>query len=209
MKRIYLIAILLGLLTVTARADHGWGVYGAYWNTSDSGGAGGIGTSLSFEMMPGAALDFRYTYFDKFKSSADGTDIETQVTPFEFGLLFYTAEDKPLQFMGGIGAGFYKMKAEAIGGGLVLGDPDLEDEWGGYVVGGLEYTLSRNVEAIQATRATLFVEVMYRYVQATRVTGKTGAQYVIDDGDLSGIGANAGSKLRWEMTPILIPLHHE
>ena len=197
-RRLLLTASSFALaFSVSARAEHGWGLFGSYWDTKDGSDAPGVGLSLSFELLPNVLLDFRTSYFDDLGDESGGTDVDVEVVPFEFGLLFATADDATWQFMGGGGLGFYRMDADVVSSSGVIASPSIDDEWGFYVAGGVEYTLSRNVEAIQATRATLFLEGVYRYVEADRVTTESGTAVVVQDGDLSGPGANLGLKQRW------------
>lgn len=191
-----LLAALFLLSTPIARAEHGWGLFGSYWDTSDVGGAPGLGLCLGAEILPHTLLDFRISYFDGFSAEGNGAELEMSATPFEFGLLIQSDDNKPVQFSAGLGGGYYSVSAEVVSGGTVIGDPDIDSQMGFYMLGGAEYAFTRDVESINATRATLFGEVMYRSVELDRVqTG--GGSLVINEGNMSGLGVNIGLKLRW------------
>lgn len=63
--------------------------------------------------------------------------------------------------------------------------------------GGVEYTLFDKVQAIEASRFTIFAEVMCRSVDLVILNTAFAKQYRLDGASLSGAGVNLGLKLRW------------
>ena len=178
MKRIIIALICLFLSAFTASADSGWGLFGSYWNSSDGDTEFGPGLRLVYEAVPGMQIDVRASYFDNIMDENEGPDLE--VIPLEAGLELNAPLADKLNVYGGIGAGYYFMDC----------DIDVDDEIGFFVNGGLEFDVFENAAAYGGTRASLFVEAMYRSVSAD-IDG------ISKDIDLDGLVLNAGLMMRW------------
>lgn len=188
-----LMALMIAAIVLTAGtagADHGWGILASYWGTSDASDGPGIGGKLSWELLPWVLWDMRGTWYEDL-----GEDpYELQVIPWETGVSFVGNSEGDFQYFAGLGGGYYVFDmnyVEQVGGATSL-NPD--NEVGLYGNAGIEYTVSRNVESIQAKRATLFLELMYRSVSVTQLNiGPT----IAGDLSLDGPSVNFGFMLRW------------
>lgn len=179
MKKTIGVLVCLFLSAVTASADNGWGLFGSYWSPSDGDSEFGPGIRFSFEMIPGVQLDLRASYFDNVIDLDKGQDLE--VIPVEAGLSLTAPVAGKLNAYGGVGVGYYFMDSKA----------DVDDEIGFFVNGGLEYDVFKSEAVYGGTRASLFVEAMYRSVSADE------ACYNGDDVDLDGVVLNGGLMVHW------------
>lgn len=170
------IAILFtGMMTVlgsAAMADNEWGVFGTYWSPSDGDGTFGGGVKLGIEMVDQVQLDIRYSIF----SDVLGDGPKLDVDPLEAGLSFSVPTDSDFQPYFGAGLGYYLMSGNA------------DDEVGFYLSGGVEYILHRSGADYGETTTKLFLEGMYRFVDAS--IGE-------EDLDLNGPGVQLGLMIGW------------
>jgi hypothetical protein len=178
MKRLLISLAVLCLSATVATADSGWGFFGSYWSPSDGEASFGPGLQLSFETIPGVQFNLRLSYFDDVMDKDDGPELE--VIPVEAGLGLVAPIVDRLNAYGGIGAGYYFMDSDA----------DVDDEVGFFVHGGLSYDVARDKKVYGGSRASLFVEAMYRSVTADD------AAYS-GDVDLDGLVLNGGLMVRW------------
>ena len=199
-KSILLIVLTVLMFSGTAFAENGWGPILSYWNTDDAGDEVGFGVIFSFFVTDTTVLDLRYTWFDDMAEPTvdEITDYRLRVEPLEVGLSFIHPLSHDTTFHVGGGLGYYMVdgKIETVPGVLVNYDP--KDEIGLYAVVGLETIVSYGMaEKSTADAVTLFAELMYRAVDIDEAKTTTGARRVVQDGNLSGLGANAGIRFRW------------
>lgn len=192
-KYIIVVGVVLAGLLGNAQADHGWGVYGSYWDAGDWGSAGGAGAKLDYQILPHVLLDLRGTWYDTMKASQDD-DVQISDIPLEGGLLFEGGHDALSAYAGG-GVGYHMVSGRVYGSATKV---DLQNQYqiGFYGVAGAEFTLTRNVDSIGAKRATLFVEAVYRSASVDDVETKSGETYRVGK-DLAGPAVNVGLALRW------------
>jgi hypothetical protein len=185
-------------LSIPGLAANMWGIHGAYWDTSDADDAFGAGGKFSFELVPGARLDFRATYFDDLNTGGSGVEVDLEVVPLEGGIsLAYPVSDRVELFAGG-GIGYYFLNADVSepGGQEVTGG-DPGDDVGFYIAGGLEWAIVSSQVAYGETWAGLYAEVLYRSADAAEVKVSSGDQVSYGNADLGGLGVNLGLMVRW------------
>lgn len=182
---IYLAAISMSLASA-AVADSEWGVFGSVWNAADGDTGVGGGVKIGIEMVERVQLDLRYSAVNNLIDS-DVADLDVQ--PLEFGLLYAIPAGDTFEPYIGVGGGYYLMDGDVRGY-----DVDVDDEFGFYISTGLDIVLSRSKAQYGQTTTKLFVEAMYRIVDAgdMKVSGGN-----LDDADLSGLGAQAGLLIGW------------
>jgi hypothetical protein len=199
-----LAAMVLGVMLFAGAASAGgnaWGPVVSYWNTDDASDAMGFGLVFSFEVAPSMALDLRYSWFDDLSdaSSAEIEDLDIEVEPFEFGLSWVKKVGESSTFHLGGGFGYYMVDGDAdVLGGLEV-DFNPEDEWGLYAIAGFDIMMVGEFsEGVMASGMTLFLEAIYRAVEIDEAsTGLGLGKTQIQDGNLSGLGANIGVRFLW------------
>jgi hypothetical protein len=164
MKKMMCVAAFLLCVSVAgALANNGWGLYGAYWDAGDGGEALGPGFKLTVEMVPAMQLDVHVAYFGDFAEE----DLDLTVVPLDLGLVLNLPVSDKAKFTLGGGPSYAFVDSD---------DPDADDEFGGYVGGGLEFKVGEG--------AALFAELRYNFLDASDV-------------DLNGMAANAGIMVTW------------
>lgn len=181
MKKLLIALLCLSLFPVAAVADNGWGLFGSYWSPSDGDAAFGPGVRFVYETIPGVQFDLRLSYFDNVMDD-DVPDLE--VVPLEAGLSLMAPVADRLNLYGGLGVGYYFMDIDTED------DPDVDDEIGFFVNGGLAYDVVKDDAEYGGSRACLFAEAMYRSVKTDGPDG-------LWDADLDGLVLNAGLTVRW------------
>ncbi len=119
----------------------------------------------------------------------DAADLDVQ--PLEFGLSFAVPMNEKVEPYVGIGLGYYFMDGDVKGF-----DAEVDDEFGFYVSAGLEIILSRSKAQYGQTTTKLFVEAMYRAVDANDMK-LSGTPPHLEDADLGGFGVQAGLLIGW------------
>lgn len=202
MKKIFGLVMGVMVLAGVAFGDNGWGLIAAYWDTKDANDGYGLGLKVSTEVVPDFMVDFRFTWFEDLGKSAPEigvTHYKLEVQPIEIGVSIVKEPSDRLMLFGGGGLGYYMMKGEMRtddrASQRISADPD--DEIGFYLNAGFEFIVSRDVESIQATRATLFLEGMYRFVDVKDIAIGDTLDLPVDNGNLNGLGVNLGFMLRW------------
>lgn len=187
----------LVLAAGTVQAANTWGVGAAYWDTSDAGSAVGAMTKFSFEMVPGAQLDLRASYFNDLAKDVEGTDADLQVVPLELGLALAYPLGSAVDLTAGGGVGYYLMEGSVTAEDRTVQQADPENEVGFYGVLGLEWSLRKSGASFGETEAGLFFEVLYRSVSADSMQVESGETLRLTDADLDGIGLNLGVMIKW------------
>ena len=181
----------------TARAANTWGVGAAYWDTSDAADAVGAMTKFSFEMVPGAQLDLRASYFSDLAEDVEGTDADLEVVPLELGLALAYPLGNVVDLTAGGGIGYYLMDGSVTAENRTVQQADPENEVGFYGVLGLEWSLRKSGASFGETEAGLFFEVLYRSVSADNIQVESGETLRLSDADLDGVGLNLGVMIKW------------
>jgi hypothetical protein len=183
MKKLAALACVVSLFSLDAWADNGWGLHGAYWDAGDADSSGGIGLRMSIEMIEGVQLELRGTYFDSF-STDGGTDLD--VYPLEGGLALFLPVGGKVEAYGGGGLGYYLVDAS--------GPADAGDELGYYLNAGFQVPVRKNEKSYGGTQASLYGEVLYRFLQVDDARTSGGS---LADADLDGVGFNLGLLIQW------------
>ena len=169
-----------------AMADSEWGIFGSVWNAADGDTGVGGGVKVGIEMVERVQLDLRYSAVNNLIDT-DRADLDVQ--PLEFGLLYSIPAGDTIEPYIGVGGGYYLMDGDVQGF-----DVEVDDEFGFYISTGLEIILSRSKAQYGQTTTKLFLEAMYRFVEASDMKVSNGN---LDDADLSGLGAQAGLLIGW------------
>jgi hypothetical protein len=185
MKKWMAIGLMAAASALAARADTGWGLFGAYWDGGDWGSVSGVGAKFSLELMPQAQLDLSVTRFNDFSRDEEGVDAEVTLLPIDLAFAVGYEVLPPLKLIGQAGASYYLADSDIDGAD---GD-DVGDEVGWFVGGGLEVTIARDVADYGGSRIALMLDAIYRQVDAGRVGSL--------DLDLAGVTVNAGLMFRW------------
>ncbi len=190
----WMAAVLIAVgLAAGARADNGWGIYGAYWTPGDWDGAGGVGAKISFEIVPNALLDLRGTWLEDLETDDGGATLELEAIPWEAGLTIRSGWEPVDVYVCG-GLGYYQMEGDIALPGGGRQDADFSEEIGYYGGVGLEVTVIEEAADLGATRITLFAEALYRGVSVDDVSVDGIGTF---DGDVGGFAFNAGFMIRW------------
>ena len=182
---IWLMAVLLGFGSA-AMADNEWGVFGSYWAPSDGDDGVGGGVKIGVEMVDRVQLDLRYSVVNNVIND-NGASLD--VEPLEFGLSFSVPTGGGIEPYFGVGLGYYFMDGDVAGF-----DTNVDDEWGFYTSAGIEWILSRSGALYGETTTKLFVEAMYRIVDANDMKLSGGR---LEDAELNGLGLQAGLLIGW------------
>src|SRR5439155_16562343 len=154
------------------------GLFGAYWNPTDTDAAGGGGLKWAIPLGRSPLdLQFRGTYF----ASVDRTDnafrVKVRDFPAEAGVTVNFGRQQVNPYVGG-GLGYHFLDSS---------EGALRDEVGVYAVGGVEIGRKKG--------ASFDVEATYRRMRGTvrsiHGTGQINISYHVDL-DLSGPGVDAG-----------------
>ena len=169
----------------------GLGIFGSYWDMDDPDDeAIGGGLKFKMEMAPQILLELRASYLTEFGPDEPGYDFaDANLVPLEADIVvdFPLVEDQLTLYAGG-GGGYYispEFEAEILG---VEGDVDFDDEFGFFVVGGVELMLSEQV--------SLFGEAKHTWLELEEVESDFGDEEDIEL-ELTGLGVNAGLLLVW------------
>lgn len=185
MKKQFVICVLaLGFLGgPQAPADSEWGVFGSFWSPSDGDTGVGGGAKIGIPLVDRMQLDLRYAIINGLIDS-DNADLDVQ--PVEFGFQYAIPVNDRVESYVGIGGGYYMMDGEVEGT-----DARPDDEFGLYASAGVEFILSRSAASYGQTSTKLFLEGLYRSVEAADMKVSGG------DADLSGFGFQAGLLVGW------------
>jgi len=169
-----------------ASADNEWGVFGSYWAPSDGDDGFGGGVKIGVEMVDRVQLDVRYSVIN---NVIDGDAVSLDVQPLEFGLSMSVPTSSGIEPYFGVGLGYYFMDGDVKGF-----DANVDDEWGFYTSAGIEWILSRSGASYGETTTKLFVEAMYRIVDADDMKVSGGQ---LESADINGFGVQAGLLIGW------------
>ncbi len=182
MKKFILIASTIACMAPMVWADS-LGVYGAYWDPKDADSDIGFGAVVRLPISREMALQLRGSYFEF--EERDGDERSTlEVIPLEVGLIYYLAPPQDLRVYIGGGAGYYLMDLEWRTAEERL-TPDVDNEFGWYLIGGFDMRITQNVN--------LFAEAKYTFLEIKRIDGIS----ITGDNKLDGFGINAGLAIRW------------
>jgi len=191
-KRIaFMITGLMLISGAAAIADNEWGLFGTFWSPSDGDDSAGGGVKVGIEMVDSVQLDLRWSVFSDVLDSPPGGP-ELEVRPLEFGLAFAVPVSDDVETAFGGGLGYYMMDGES-GTGV---DADVDSELGFYLSAGLEWTIQRSGADYGETSVKLFVEGIYRFVEADNIL-PTATPGVLADADLDGPGIQLGMLIAW------------
>jgi hypothetical protein len=192
------LAVLVACAASATAADNGWGVGAAYWDTKDADSAFGASTKFSFELVPGAQLDLRGSYFNDLGKDEGGVDADLKVIPLEVGFALSYPAGRVVDLTAGAGIGYYFMDGSVSSSDDRTVQPaNPEDEVGFYAAAGLEWTLRKSGASFGETEAGLYAEVMYRVVSADNIKVESGETIRLSDADLDGVGLNLGIMIKW------------
>lgn len=178
----------IALAAAPALADNEWGVFGSYWLPSDGDEGFGGGVKVGIEMVDRVQLDLRYAVID---NVIDDDRASLDVQPLEFGLTMAVPAGEGVEPYLGVGLGYYFMDGEVAGF-----DADVDDELGFNATAGIEFVLSRSGAQYGETTTKLFLEAIYRSVDASDMK-LSGSPARLEDASLDGIGFQAGLLIGW------------
>ncbi len=181
--KVFTMILLIACVTVAPVWGGGFGVFGSYWDPKDADGDFGFGARLQLFSVSSLGVEVRGSYFE-FTESADGDRTTLEVIPLEVALLYTFGKEQPVRAYAGGGAGYYLLDLE-WSGPLGTMEPDIDDEVGWFVLGGLSFDLAANVN--------FFLEAKYTWLDIDEVGGFATTQ----DDTLDGLGGNVGLKLVW------------
>lgn len=190
MKKILVMLMAIGIGVGAAYAGGGaLGVFGTFMDTEDLDSGFGAGVKFKFDVAQYVAAELRASYVTKFDDGSDELD-NLYMIPVEADLLFnLPLGDSPLTVYAGAGGGYYVLPEFETDAGFGDTDIDLDDTFGFYGIGGLEFALAESV--------SLFAEVKYLFLEVDTVT--------IDDIEVesdeaiefTGLSGNAGIMFRF------------
>jgi opacity protein-like surface antigen len=191
---ITLTLILTTWITSTGQCHaNALGIQAGYIDTQDLGNSIGVGGKLQIDLPGNLNLEARTMMYDSLGQDlrVGGNNVETdlEIWPIELGIEM----DIPLggrfyPYFGG-GIGWYLLEADLkINGRTEI--LDLDDEFGFYLVGGLNFELANNI--------AVYGEYVYRQVEGSLKNDNTSR--LVDDAvtvDLGGHSINVGLLLKW------------
>ena len=185
-----LLVILAGVMAVavTAFAGGGIGVFGSYMNGKDVDSGFGGGIKFKGDIADYIAVEARASCLTKFSDYLEDDDL--YVIPIEGDVLLnFPLGDSPVTIYGGGGAGYYIIPEYEDS--VVLGDVDvdLQDTFGFFGVGGVEFALSEGV--------SLYAEGKYLLLTVDEAKIEDVDTDLPDEVDFSGLSLNAGLLFRF------------
>ena len=173
MKRVPIVLLGLMLLTAAPAFAGSFGIYGSYWDGSDTGSTYGAGARMGFQFLKWLELEFHGTYYTDFENDIQSSNFELTALPVDGGLKFNLLPKSKVNVYVGGGVTYYFMDTN-------LGSVD--DEFTYYGEAGLEF----------GGKTKFFVEALWRSLDTT-VDDPTSSV----DVDFSGVSANAGINWHW------------
>ena len=192
MKKTIMLLLTVICLSDAVAEDNGWGAYGTYWAPGNWDSAAGVGTKISFEVVPNALLDVSCSWFQELEDNSGMTTAKIDVMPVDIGLSFF-AGTKPVNIYLTAGYSYYYIDGSLSLGGNRERDA-FDDESGFYGGAGIEVPIKENQAYLGATRIAFVMEALYRYVAVEEITSSVGD---IVGGEADGICVNAGFMIRW------------
>ena len=172
-KKVVLCAATAVFFTVPSWAGS-FGVYGAYWDSSDGGSSWGGGARVGFNFVKFLELEFHGTYYPSFGADILGSNVDIKATPVDGGLRFNILPTKAVNPYVGVGASYYFMDSS---------DGSIDNTTGWYGEAGVEFG---------GKNAKFFVEAMWRAMDTTLSISSIDA-----DADFNGVTGQAGINWSW------------
>jgi opacity protein-like surface antigen len=189
MKKALMTLGLAVLLAAPAMAGS-VGVYGAYWATDDASESLGLAGWVDFYLGKGVEIEFRGSHFSDFESENDlGDRADLRITAWDLGFTYnfgYSSGNKLNPYIG-VGGTLLSAELDRIDNDKELGT--LDDEFGYYVVGGLELPIAEHF--------ALMGEVMYRQAKFEILGNDLGFSGVKQVVDVQGVEGNIGIAFKW------------
>lgn len=189
MKKALMTLGLAVLLTAPAMAGSA-GVYGAWWTSEDASDSLGLGGWVDFYLGKGMEIEFRGSHFSDFEAENDvGDRADLRVTAWDLGFTYnfsHRSGNKLNPYIGG-GGTILSAELNRIENHKELGTVD--DEWGYYLVGGLEFPIS--------THFALVGEAMFRQAKFEILGNDLGFSGVKQVVDIKGFEVNGGIAFKW------------
>jgi len=189
MKKALMTLGLAVLLAAPAMAGS-VGVYGAWWDTDGASDSLGGGVWVDFYLGKGVEIELRGSHFSDFNTVNDVGDLaDLRVSAFDLGFTYnfgYSSGNKLNPYIGG-GGTIYSTELDRVDNDKRLGTVD--DEWGYYAVGGLEFPIAK--------RFALVGEAMYRQTKFEILGNDLGFSGVAQKVDMAGFEVNAGIAFKW------------
>lgn len=162
MKKLLTVAIAAAVVVSFTAEAHSVGAFLSYWNGKDTDNGYGFGVNHQIKIVPIVHGDIRASWLSF--NESEGSDLN--LYPLE-GLV----RVKLGMFYVGAGVGYYIFSGK---------DVDWDNSWGGFGVGGIEFTI---------LKIGAFGELKY-----TAVDSRVEDSFDVDG---SGIGINAGVIFNW------------
>ena len=182
------IAIGFALLMSAPVWAGGVGVGIGTWDTSDADGDEGVGFRLAIDMGESVDFEIRTSFFDGFSRVANGALYRLEATPVDLGLTWHFKEGGKIEPYVGGGASYIYTDAAFEGGAVLLaGGPEVDDEFGYYLLAGLDAPIGE--------RLGFYAEAMYRSAKLEVTANAFGFNDFQDD--VAGPAATLGLMLKW------------
>lgn len=182
-KWIYIFALVLGLASQVDAARVG--LFGSHWEAGNAGEEIGYGALIRMDAGQGLFMDLRGSWYE-FKQSSAGQSRTLRLIPLEIALLTsYPGSTEFAPYFGG-GWGYYIADGD-VNEGAGSTSLNIDNEFGYFLVGGLDIRLSRSVR--------FFAEAKYAWVRFSDVETEDGVDQPNIKAD--GLAINVGLILRW------------
>ena len=189
MKKALMTLGLAVLLAAPAMAGS-LGVYGAWWTSEDASDSLGLGGWVDFYLGKGMEIEFRGSHFSDFEAENDvGDRADLRVTAWDLGFTYnfsHRSGNKLNPYIGG-GGTLYSTELDRVNNDKRLGTVD--NEWGYYAVGGLEFPISKSF--------ALVGEAMYRQTKFEILGNDLSFSGVKQKVDMMGFEGNVGIAFKW------------
>ena len=189
MKKALMTLGLAVLLTAPAMAGSA-GVYGAWWATDDASDSTGGGVWVDFYLGKGMEIEFRASQFSDFEAVTDTDEkVNLNVSAFDLGFTYnfnHRSGSKLNPYLGG-GGTIFSTELDRADNDKRFGTVD--DEWGYYAVGGLEFPIGKYFAVVG--------EAMYRQTKFEILGNDLGFSGVKQKVDMKGFEGNIGIAFKW------------
>ena len=172
------LVILLAILALSSAPSWAgtFSLFGSFWDAKGADASWGAGAGVGFDLTKRVQLEFRGTYYPKFKNDEfPGTTIDLTAIPVDGGLSFNFSPDEPFNVFVGAGVSYYFLSTSP---------GNVDNETGVYLDAGVDFGDQEN--------ARFFAEVMWRKVDTAVSIGAFDQDVKFD-----GLSLNAGATWRW------------
>ena len=189
MKKALMAMGLAALLAAPAMAGS-LGIFGAWWTSEDASDSLGGGAWVDFYLGKGVEIELRGSHFSDFNTVNDvGDKADLRVSAFDLGFTYnfgYSSGKTLNPYIGG-GGTIFSTELDRVDNDKRLGTVD--NEWGYYAVGGLEFPISKSFAFV--------AEAMFRQSKFEILGNDLGFSGVSQKVDMKGFEGNLGIAFKW------------